>query len=111
MKAYDFCIQSLEDERTPKYVKIQMRQWMDVVDGKDEKYYVSEKKVQQIENIMKILIMPKGLKAGQTLYDSTCGSQWLQPQSDKDVSKFLNANIGQFLHAIAAIRIGADTFS
>ena len=42
---------------------------------------------------------------------TTCGSQWLQPQSDKDVSKFLNANIGQFLHAIAAMRIGADTFS
>ena len=42
---------------------------------------------------------------------STCRSQWLQSQSDKDVPKFLNANIGQFFHAIAAMRIGADTFS
>ena len=54
-----------------------MRDFMRICEGKDKKYVVSEKKVKQVENILKILIMPKGLKAGQTLYDCTCGYQWL----------------------------------
>ena len=54
-----------------------MRDFMRICDGKDKKYIVSDKKVKQVENILKILVMPKGLKAGQTLYDCTCGYQWL----------------------------------
>ena len=76
-KAYLFCKKSISEKTTPKYVKIQMRIWMRLAEGKDKKYCVSEKKVTQIENILRILIMPKGLKAGQTLYESTCGYQWL----------------------------------
>lgn len=54
-----------------------MRQFIDDFEGKNPKYIVSEKKAAQIENILKILIMPKGLKAGQTLYECTTGYQWL----------------------------------
>jgi phage terminase large subunit-like protein len=61
---------------TPNYVKKQMREWMRIYEGKDKKYIVSEKKLTQLENILKILNMPKGLKAGQPLYDCTCGYQW-----------------------------------
>ena len=50
---------------------------MDVCRGKNKRYIISEKKQKQVENILKILIMPKGLKAGQTLYDCTTGYQWL----------------------------------
>jgi len=50
---------------------------MKVCEGRDEKYIVSESKLKQIENILKLLIMPKGLKAGQTLYECTVGYQWL----------------------------------
>ena len=76
-KAYEYCKNSIRKKTTPKYVKAQMRDFMRICDGKDKKYIVSEKKVKQVENILKILIMPKGLKAGQTLYDCTCGYQWL----------------------------------
>lgn len=76
-KAYDFCKQSVKKKTTPKYVKLQMREFMRICEGKDKKYIVSEKKVKQVENILKILRMPKGLKAGQSLYDCTCGYQWL----------------------------------
>ena len=76
-KAYEYCKNSIRQKTTPKYVKAQMRDFMRICDGKDKKYIVSEKKVKQVENILKILIMPKGLKAGQTLYDCTCGYQWL----------------------------------
>ena len=54
-----------------------MKEFMRIHQGKDKKYKVSEKKVKQIENILKLLVMPKGLKAGQTLYECTVGYQWL----------------------------------
>lgn len=54
-----------------------MKDFIRICDGKDKKYKLSEKKLQQIENILKILIMPKGLKAGQTLFECTTGYQWV----------------------------------
>lgn len=76
-KAYDFCKQKVRLKTTPKYVKLQMRDFMRISDGKDEKYAISRKKLTQIEGILKLLIMPKGLKAGKTLYECTTGYQWL----------------------------------
>ena len=76
-KAYEYCKKSIRLKTTPKYVKRQMRLWMKIAEGKDKKYYVSVKKVQQIENILKLLVMPKGLKAGHSLYSCTVGYQWL----------------------------------
>ena len=76
-KAYEFCKTSVRRKTTPKYVKAQMRDFMKVCEGKDKKYKVSEKKLKQLENILKILIMPRGLKAGQNLYKCTTGYQWL----------------------------------
>jgi phage terminase large subunit-like protein len=76
-KAYDFCKASVKKKTTPKYVKAQMRDFMKICEGKDKKYIVSDRKVEQIEKILKLLVMPKGLKAGCTLYECTTGYQWL----------------------------------
>lgn len=76
-KAYEFCKKSVRKKTTPKYVKLQMREFMRICEGKNKKYIVSEKKVAQVENILKILRMPKGLKAGQSLFECTTGYQWL----------------------------------
>ena len=76
-KAYEFCKASVRRSTTPKYVKLQMADFMKICEDKNKKYTISEKKVRQVENILKILNMPKGLKAGQPLYDCTCGYQWL----------------------------------
>ena len=76
-KAYEFCKEAVKQKTTPKYVKAQMKDFMKICEGKDKKYIISEKKLHQLESILKILVMPKGLKAGQSLYDSTCGYQWL----------------------------------
>lgn len=76
-KAYLYAKQAIKLKTTPKYVKLQMRDFIRICDGKDKKYIVSKKKVQQLENILRVLIMPKGLKAGQSLYDCTCGYQWV----------------------------------
>ena len=77
MRAYEFCKAAVEAETTPKYVKLQMRDFMRIAEDKDEKYKISQKKLKQLESILKILNMPKGLKAGQSLYECTCGYQWL----------------------------------
>lgn len=76
-KAYLFCKSCIRKKTTPKYVKLQMREFMRIAEGKDKKYKVSGAKIKQIEDILKLLIMPRGLKAGQTLYKTTCGYQWL----------------------------------
>ena len=76
-KAYEYCKNSIKKKSTPKYVKKQMQEFMLICEGKDEKYIINEKKVKQIELILKLLIMPKGLKAGKTLYECSMGYQWL----------------------------------
>lgn len=76
-KASEYCKANVRKKTTPKYVKLQMRDFMRIAEGKDSKYIISEKKVKQIENILKLLIMPKGLKAGSTIYDCSTGYQWL----------------------------------
>ena len=76
-KALDFCRKHVRLKTTPKYVKLQMREFIKISTGKDEKYVISRKKLHLVEGILKLLNMPKGLKAGQPLYDCTCGYQWL----------------------------------
>ena len=76
-KAYEFSKKAIRKKTTPKYVKIQMKEFIKIYEGKNKKYIISEKKVKQVENILKLLIMPKGLKAGHTLYECTSGYQWL----------------------------------
>ena len=75
-KAYEYCKKSLNKTTTPKYVKSQMKEFMEICENKNEKYIISQKKLKKIEGILKLLIMPKGLKAGQTLFDCSCGYQW-----------------------------------
>lgn len=76
-KAYLYCKANYRLKTTPHYVKLQMRDFMRLCEGKDKKYEVSVKKIQQIEGLLKLLIMPKGLKAGSTLYECSAGYQWL----------------------------------
>lgn len=76
-RAYKYCKDSIRKKSTPKYVKKQMREFMRICEGKDKKYILSLDKLKQVENILKILIMPKGLKAGKTIFECSCGYQWL----------------------------------
>lgn len=76
-KAYLYCKDNIKKKTCPKYVRLQMKDFMAICEGRNKKYIISDKKVKQVENILKLLIMPKGLKAGQTLYECTTGYQWL----------------------------------
>lgn len=76
-KAYEYCKKAVKAKTTPKYVKKQMREFMRISEDKDKRYKISEDKYICLEGILQLLIMPKGLKAGQPLYDCTTGYQWL----------------------------------
>lgn len=76
-KAYHYCLDNINCDTSPKYVKKQMQEFIDIWEDKNKKYKISKKKLNQLEGILKLLIMPKGLKAGQTLYECTTGYQWL----------------------------------
>lgn len=76
-KAYLYCKANVRLKTTPKYVKKQMRDFIRICEDKDPKYKVSVSKLKQIEDLLKLLIMPKGLKAGQSLYKCSAGYQWL----------------------------------
>lgn len=75
-RAYEYCKKNIRKKTTPKYVKLQMKEWLKIAEGKHKKYIVSEAKVKQVENILKLLNMPKGLKAGESLYNCSTGYQW-----------------------------------
>ena len=76
-KAYEYCKRNINQDTTPAYVKLQMAEYMKIEEGKSDKYKISMRNYRNIEGILKLLIMPKGLKAGQTLYECTTGYQWL----------------------------------
>jgi phage terminase large subunit-like protein len=61
----------------PKYVIKQCKTFIEVSDGKSDKYVIDERKVKKVEGLLKLLNMPLGINAGQSLYDCTTGYQWL----------------------------------
>lgn len=61
----------------PKYVILQCSQFKQIADGRSEKYCIDEEKVKLIENVLGLLIMPKGLKARRPVSEITAGFQWL----------------------------------
>ena len=76
-KAVEYSRKAIRLKSTPKYVKKQMKVFLKDFDGKNKKYFVDESKVKMVEEILKLLIMPKGLKAGQTLFECSTGYQWV----------------------------------
>ena len=77
-KAYQYATEVVSKKiEAPKYVIKQCEEFLKIATGKEKKYLINESKVKQIESILKILIMPKGLKAGQSIYECSCGYQWV----------------------------------
>lgn len=61
----------------PKFVKLQVKELLSIANNKDSRYKIDENKVRTIGELLKLLIMPKGLKANATVYDAMAGFQWL----------------------------------
>ena len=77
-KAYQYAKEVINGKiSAPKYVIKQCERFLEIAEDKNPKYMINNSKVKQIESILKLLIMPKGLKAGQTIYECSCGYQWV----------------------------------
>lgn len=59
----------------PKYVK-NKQLILEVANEKNKKYVIDEKKLDLIDNLLKLMIMPKGLKVGERIYDCLVGFQF-----------------------------------
>ena len=77
-KAYEYATNVCNGKiNAPKYVIKQCRIYLDIADGKDKKYCFNEKKQKQIEELTKLLIVPRGLCANKTVHEVLTGFQWL----------------------------------
>lgn len=77
-KSYKYAQSVINGEiSAPKYVIKQCENFINICNDKSEKYFVDEEKLSKIDNILKLLVMPRGLKTGQNIYDCSCGYQWL----------------------------------
>lgn len=61
----------------PKYVIAQAKEFLTTARDENPKYCVNEKTVRKIDKLLKLMVMPKGLKAGKSVYEATIGYQWL----------------------------------
>lgn len=61
----------------PRYVVAQAAEFKAIADGADAKYCINEKKLKKMDGLLKLMVMPKGLKAGCSVYEATVGYQWL----------------------------------
>lgn len=76
-KAYQYCKDNIKKKSTPKYVKKQMREFMRIVEDKDEEFFFDVDLCEKIYRVLTLLIMPRGLKTGKTLFECSEGYQWI----------------------------------
>lgn len=76
--AYKYAMDVAEGKvNAPKYVKLQVKEFLTIANGKDSRYMIDDNKVHTIGELLKLMVMPKGLKANSTVYDALAGFQWL----------------------------------
>lgn len=61
----------------PKYIKLQCKEFLMIADDKLKKYCLNKERLETIEKLLSLMVMPKGLQAGRTIKDSLAGFQWL----------------------------------
>lgn len=76
-KAYQYCTEHIKKKSTPKYVKKQMRDFMRVLEDKDNEFFYDASQAERIYEVLKLLKMPRGLKTGQSIFECSEGYQWI----------------------------------
>ena len=61
----------------PKYVNCNAQNFLRVCSGESEKYMIDMRRGRVIDQLTKLMIMPKGLAAGKSVYECTADFQWL----------------------------------
>lgn len=61
----------------PKYVIKQCRKFLKIANNREKKYRINEERVEMIDGMLNLMIMPKGLSQGKTIKEAMAGFQWL----------------------------------
>lgn len=77
MKAVDYAEQVVRGEvDAPKYVILQAEDFLRMARDEDPRFVIDPKKHKVIENLLAVLVMPKGLKVGAPMGEAMMGYQW-----------------------------------
>ena len=76
-KAYLYCKENIKKRTTPKYVKLQMKEFMELLEDKEEEFTFDADLCESIYDVLKLLKMPRGLKTGQNLFNCSEGYQFI----------------------------------
>jgi len=77
--AYDYAKLVVSGKvNAPRYVIRQCEEFLLVADDKLARYSVDGERVETINRLLSLFIMPKGLSAGKTVKECLAGFQWLQ---------------------------------
>ncbi len=61
----------------PKYVVKQCKKFNKIANNRDKRYRINEDRVDLIDGMLDLMIMPKGLAIGKTIKEAMAGFQWL----------------------------------
>ena len=77
-KAIDYAFGVINEKiPAPKYVVIQCREFIEIVNGQSEDCFFDEKLFGKFCKILRMLKMARGQRAGRSVYGSLAGYQWL----------------------------------
>ena len=81
-KAYEYATAIVKKKIVaPKYVIKQCKQFLKIAEDKDKKYVINNRKVNQIEAILKILIMPKTIQMKRRMSYDKIKTYYREPYS------------------------------
>lgn len=75
--ALQYCRKAVAAAETPRYVKAQMREFIEIAEGRHPEFEVNDFKLAQLEGLLKLINLPKGLSAGKSFFDAATSYQWL----------------------------------
>lgn len=75
--AYQYSVKAARLKTTPNYVKKQLKIFNKICQGKHKKAKIDTKRVMKCYKVLKMMIMPRGVKAGQKMTDVMIGYQWV----------------------------------
>lgn len=77
-QSYRYAVSAVEGTvQAPQYVIAQAKEFLEIARDENPTYCINEKTLKKIDKLLKLMVMPKGLKAGQSIYHATIGYQWL----------------------------------
>lgn len=66
-RAINYCKHVIDDDYSPKYVKLQCTDLLPVLLDSDDKYFIDPKKLKKIKGLLSIINMPTGSKTGESV--------------------------------------------